>query len=224
MSPLRTFLMSLIEHGRVEVAAVGEALEARTGEADELILGYDELSRAQLAFTAPPYHPAVARWAAELLYRGCQAVVYRQLDADAVKQLLAVACPEPLDAGVLYSADLMLRYLPNLLTLSRGVAEHDVLVDELMRLAAAWPLSSVGVQPVGPELDRQSLEILVADECLRQLYVDRVIARRDAARLAHPAVAEGVRQSLGLYTELCPELGQTLGIQTPTRSASEADG
>ncbi|HJT31985.1 MAG TPA: hypothetical protein VJ783_08010, partial [Pirellulales bacterium] len=196
MSPLRTFLMSLVEHGRVEVAAVGEALEARTGEADELLLGCDELSRAQLAFTAPPYHPAVARWAAELIDRGCQALVYRQLDAGAVRQSLSVDCPAPIDGGVLYSADLMLRYLPDLLILARGMAEHDVLVDELLRLAAAWPLSSVGVQPLGPEqLDRQSLEIIVADACLRQLYVDRVIARRDAARLAHPAVAEGVRQS-----------------------------
>lgn len=222
---MHRFLAALMDSGRVEVAASGETRELATDLADEVLRECDRVARQQLAFTPPPLHMAAARWAAELLYRACQALVFRQLDAATVKQSLAAACPAALDASIVYSADLTLRYLPDLAALVRGIAEHDVLVEELRRIAAAWPLSSVGMPSLNAEqLDAAALDIFVADDCLRQLYVDRVIARRDAARLAHPAVAEGVRQALGMYTDLCPELARSLEALTPTRRASEADG
>ncbi|HEX7449292.1 MAG TPA: hypothetical protein VF306_17185 [Pirellulales bacterium] len=222
---MHRFLTALMESGRVEVSASGEALEVAACETDEVLRACDGVARQQLAFTPPPLHLAAARWAAELLYRACQALVYRHLDAATVRQSLAVPCPAALDASVVYSADLTLRYVPDLAALARGVAAHDVLVEELHRIAAAWPLSSVGMLTLNAEqLAAAALDIFVADDCLRQLYVDRVIARRDAVRLAHPAVAEGVRQALGMYTDLCPELTRSLEALTPTRSASEANG
>ncbi len=221
----RSFLTALVESGRVEVAAAGNALKQAPGDVDDALRECDRLARQQLAFTPPAYQAEAARWAAELLYRGCQALVYRQHGAETVRQWLATACPATVDASVVYSADLTLRYLPDLAALARGVAERDVLVEALEGIGAAWPLASVGMPSLKPaQLDQGALDVLLADACLRQLYVDRVIARRDAARLAHPAVAEGVRQSLGMYTDLCPDLARSLEALTPIRSASEASG
>ena len=203
---LRSFLTSLSESGRVEVAVSKTPFEQVAGEADDLLLAFDRLAREQMAFTAPVYVPDVARWAAELMYRGCQLLVYRQLDAEMLKEALNIACPQPLSAAVVYSADLLLRYVGDLLTMARAVAEQDVLVTELLRIAAAWPLSSLGITHVAADqLESRAIEIIMADRSLRQLYIDRIIARRDASRLAHAGVRDGVREAIGQYDELWPD-------------------
>jgi hypothetical protein len=200
---LRCFLISLFENGRVEVDEPSAPLEEHSREADEVLISLDRLARDELAFTPPELMLDVARWAAELIYRGCQLLVYRQLDAQTAKQWLSAACPRPLSAGTIYSADLTLRYLADLLTLARAVAEQDVLVAELLRIAAAWPLSSVGIAQVAAnQLDPRGVEFIMADRSLRQLYVDRIIARQDRGRCEHAAVSEGVREAIGMYDEL----------------------
>ncbi|HEV3338956.1 MAG TPA: hypothetical protein VG125_01325 [Pirellulales bacterium] len=203
---LRCFLSSLAETGRVQVAEPEAPLEQVQGEADELLAVYDRLARDQLAFAAPRFVPAVARWAAELMYRGCQLLVFRRLDARAVQTALSVTCPQPLSADAIYSADLLLRYLGDLLRMARAVADRDVLVAELLRLGGQWPLSSIGAAKIDPnQLDLRAVDLVMADRCLRQLYIDRVITHRDLSRLDHRVVLDGVHEALGLYHELWPE-------------------
>jgi hypothetical protein len=203
---LRSFLALLSETGRAAVDRPDAPLESTTGEANDLLVSFDALAREQAPFTAPAFSLDVGRWAAELMYRACQCLVYRELGEEAVRAAFAPGCPQPLSAGTIYSADLVLRYLADLATLARATSERDVLVDELATLAAAWPLSSVGMPrlPAG-QLDSKAMEAIVGDRCLRQLYIDRVIARRDESRLAYPAVREGVREAIGLYDTLWPE-------------------
>ena len=71
-----------------------------------------------------------------------------------------------------------------------------------MTIANAWPLSSVGVSGV----EAGGLEPILDDECLRRLYVDRIIARDDRSRLTHPRVREAVMEAVGMYEELAPQL------------------
>ncbi|HVX12580.1 MAG TPA: hypothetical protein VHC22_15470 [Pirellulales bacterium] len=204
---LRSFLSSLSENGSAQVGRPDEPLETTAGDADELLVEFDRVARQQLAFTTPKFSIEVARWAAELMYRGCQCLVYRDLGEDRVKQGLGVVCPRPLSADTIYSADLVLRYLVDLATMARAVAERDVLVAELMRLGTAWPLSSVGMSQIAAnQLDGRAVEIVMADRCLRQLYADRIVTRRDAGRLEQAAVGAAVREAVGLYDELWPEV------------------
>src|SRR4029079_16978759 len=92
-----------------------------------------------------------ARWAATLLYRVCQLLVYRELDETLVRAALHTACPEPMSAAVAYSVDLTFRHLPDLMTLVRAAAEQDILVADLRKLANVWPLSSVGMKEVAAD-------------------------------------------------------------------------
>ncbi|HET6883545.1 MAG TPA: hypothetical protein VFI31_25560 [Pirellulales bacterium] len=208
---LRSFLTSLIETGRAQVERPDAPLETLPGEANDLLAGLDRLARDQLAYTAPEFSLEVVRWAAELMYRGCQCLVYRELDESAVAAAFDLACPQPMSLSTVYSGDLVLRYLPELATMARAVAERDVLVLHLNRLGAAWPLSSVGIPQIAAnQLDPKAVEIIMGDACLRQLYVDRIIARRDATRLEHFAVQAAVLEAIGLYDELWPEAGRVV--------------
>src|SRR6185503_2575435 len=55
------------------------------------------------------------------------------------------ALPRPRGAEADWSADLTLRHLPKLFQLARHLSNADPLLQQMKQIAAAWPLSSVGV-------------------------------------------------------------------------------
>jgi hypothetical protein len=112
--------------------------------------------------------------------------------------------------AVHYSVDLTFRFLPDLTKQVRAVASDDPLAVELLRWAEHWPLSSVGVDGLDTQAVDAALPAIVADDCLLRLYVDRVIDRRDHARLHHPAVRQAVAAALGVHDDLAPHLAKTL--------------
>ena len=197
------FVQSLLETGRVKVPLEADGPEGLEQAVAEL----DQAARAELAGEPPALSVAAAAWALKLTYRAAQALVFREIAAAAVQQALAQPCPQPRSPSVEFSADLSLRYLSDLLSLARGVAPDDPLVTGLARLAREWPLSSVGAAGLA-EVDPPRF---MDHPGLRQLYVDRIIERGDAARLEHPDVHAAVRESVGAYPELAPKLAGALG-------------
>ena len=201
---LSAFLTQLAESG-VAVVTGDEALEPGDG-AEKIVCAWDAVQRGELAGAAPELIPAVAEWAAVRLYRGCQALVCRELPPAEMQAMLREPCPAKASAAADYSADLVFRFLPDLVALARRVARSDPLVDELLALARAWPLSSVGIGGVGAV---EAARVL-AQPALRQLYVDRIIATGDAARLADDAVRAAVKSALGAFPGLAPALAAAM--------------
>src|SRR4051794_5827522 len=196
------FVQALLETGRVRVPPDRDA-PADVGAA---VAELDRAARPELAFDPPAVDAPAAGWAVTVLYRGCQALVFRDIDADAVRDALSRPCPAAPSPAVCYSADLALRYLPDLLSLARGIAADDPLVAGLTDLARRWPLSSVGVKDLGAV----DVSPFADDPSLRQLYVDRIIERGDAARLDPPPVRDAVREALGHYRDLVPALARAV--------------
>ena len=199
---LSKFLRELQENGRVHVAVSPDRSNAALKEFEAELIALDALARQDLAYDPPPFLLAPAAWAAMTLYQGCQFLIYRDVNADVVAKALARPCPEPPNPSVCYSVDLTFRYLPDLIALARGIAEGDPLVDGLMTLAAAWPLSSVGVK----NLNAGAVTAFISNQSLRRLYADRIMERRDASRLDNVRTLDAVRVGLGAFPELCPEL------------------
>ncbi len=208
--PLQRFLAQLFEEGVVEIpmafpsaaelAAEDEQVEARLAE-----------RAAEIAPTLAPPTPvpclATARWAAQRFYFATFAYVHRETSADELRAGLSVpppAPPEVAGAGdVDLGADLVFCFAPDLVKMARATASADPLVEALVELLAAWPLSSVGIGGTAPAAASPSFW---SSPSLRTLYIDRVIARGDRTRLASPPVSEAVRAALGAHPELGPEL------------------
>ena len=139
-------------------------------------------------------------------YRACQFVVHRDVSPDVIRQELADVCPEPGSSEVHYSVDVVFRHLPDLLKFATSAAENDPLVEHLRHWTRQWPLSSVGV----PDVSDITIYEIASNAGLLRLYVDRIIATRDASRLNDCAVRDAVQSALGLYPDLAPELSVLL--------------
>ncbi|WP_157447633.1 hypothetical protein [Chthoniobacter flavus] len=199
---LPEFLIQLGENG----LAVVSDQETIGGAVEEIVRGWDAVQRQNLPGTAPDLVPAAATWAAIRLYRGCQALVCREIPPAEMAAFLREPCPCPESPAVDYSVDLVFRFLPDLLAIARRVSTDDPLVTELLALARAWPLSSVGMEGVGTV----NAARLLRDPCLRQLYIDRILLSGDTARLNDDAVRAAAKAALGAYPELAPEIATAL--------------
>lgn len=192
---LTSFLRDLLATGEVTVVAHPAPFDAADlHAADALLREAYAHDLPELPAGAPPFELLAAHWAALVLYHTVQLALVRELDEATVHATLPAYGSEPTPAAQL-SADLLLRYLPDLLQLARGLAPADVLVSRLQALARQWPLSFVGHEAADPAAEAR----LLTDACLRQLYLDRLIAARDLARAAQPQLRPLVQQALGAH-------------------------
>jgi len=193
---LTDFLAQLLGSGAVTMGSqLTPFAPADLAAAEQQLRRYHAQDALAMPHRAPAFAPAAAEWAAQLVYRAIQLVVLRDLDETVVQQELA-DFPAPADAAAVYSADLMLRHLPDLLELAKGLAPGDALVARLHELARQWPFSFVGTEPGSPEAQA----VVLSDNSLRTAYIDRIIAARDQGRANQPGVRELVQQALGKYT------------------------
>ena len=202
---LALFLQSLAEHGRPVVSP--KPLGEEDGEALTILSQVDTHARAELALEAPAFSPASALWAARLFYHLCQFTVCRDLSEERIASRCALVCPEPRQPETDWSADLVLRHLPGLFQLARHLSNADPLVQQMKQIAVAWPLSSVGM--AGLEALRP-LHSFIDHPALRRLYLDRILAHADTARLGDTLVDNLLRADLGVHHELAPVIAKEL--------------
>ncbi len=201
------FVRTLLADGRVLVADIDVGTDNVGDDVVEQLVAFEAEYRQDLFGTPPPLSRRSAVCGMVALYQACRFLIYPQHDQQRVRQAFKIRWEKRCNASVHYSVDLTLRFLPDVVQRARRQAERSVLIDELLRLGGRWPLSSVGIEGVVPA----DVETLVAHPCLLQLYVDRIIARRDLARLNHPAVREAAERAWGMFPELASS-----AIRTPT--------
>lgn len=210
------FFTELFESGRVSVLT--EPLPELDSEVDAVLVSAEKVAAMNLAGTTPDFSLVTARWAALLFYRACQFVICRDIDAKTIQQLLQEKCPEAHSPQTDYSADLVFQYLPDVIGMTRAIASGDPLLQQLLAVAREWPLSTVGVPDVGPV----EVQAFIGHSGLRQLYADRIIARRDVARLGEPMVDLAVREALGAFPDLCPPIAAHFSKADSTAPPAEA--
>lgn len=206
---LFNFLYQLWNGGRVEVSAHEDALGSEESKVRRALRDLCLEQEPDLPFKCPPLNEDAALWAALKLYRGAQFLVFLDADEALIRSELGEACPNNDNpASLAYSVDLCFHFLGDLLFLAQKNKERPFLVDALRSLAARWPLSSVGIPDTAPSSPPDFLE----NPCLKQVYVDRIIARSDVSRLSLPQVRDAVKAALGMYPELCPGLALALNL------------
>lgn len=207
------FLRSLWSEGRVRVAPVAASAggpllpEPARGELIRVVEECAREDRRECPFEPPTVDLECAVWAAEMLFRACSAVVHRDLSSEHLAALLDVPSPRPADTPqASYSVDLTFRFLFDVARIARAASAADPLLPFLTRWGESWPLSSVGI----PGLGRVDVRPFWGDRCLRAIYVDRIIERQDHSRMEDERVQTAVKEALGIYLELAPQLSASL--------------
>lgn len=137
-------------------------------------------------------------WAAKTLYLACQLLLYRENKSDEIPQLLQ-PYQHTIDASAILSADLCLRFLPQVIQAGKSIDPEDILVVTIENMLRVWHYSGIGSHASNDQL---SFAEINANECLLQLYTDRVIEKKDLQRAQHPAIATQVRASMGNYAQV----------------------
>jgi hypothetical protein len=206
------FLTGLLERGAVYIQSKEPPGDSDFAACQDLLADLDKVTRLDMAFDPPEYVAEASQWAAARLYSACLFLVHRDADAEEVRRALSVPCPGQPGPATVYSTDLLLRYLPDVYALARGLSPDDPLVEALRDLGRAWPLSSVGMEDIGAV----DISTFIENRALRQLYVDRILEREDVSRTDHPLVRECVMRSVGLARDLCPRFGHLFEERTTT--------
>lgn len=200
---LADFITQLCREGR---ATVDWELRPHSDQeldgAKAVLKQYYEATSLEMPYQAPDFHPHAALWGATYLFMAIRFVLVRQYDEALINQHL-IDYPGTKTPEVIYSADLCLRFLPDLLKLAKGIAPDDILVTKIKETALEWPFSSVGIK-LGAA---PALEVVEAHASLRLAYRDRVIAAADKSRI--PGQEMLVEAALGEHAAiLWPEYKQ----------------
>lgn len=198
---LADIVPGLLEEGRVRISTPDAPTDDERNSAGEAVRAFERRYRLDLPGAPPELSLPAALWAVEAFYCACQCLSFREIGAEDVQQMLQPYSGKR-DAAAHYSVDLTFRVLPDLIHRARAASRDDPLVAELISLATAWPLSSVGVDGVVVD----DLEAIFGNACLRRLYLDRVIAREDMSRLSDRRARDGIRETVGLHEELAPRV------------------
>lgn len=211
-----SFIEELLENG---VAVVGPYAAETTLHLEEptraALADWEVASRAGLGGEAPAYDAIAGEWALCQFYRFAQLLICRDIPPEAISATVAAEYPGEMTAAVIYSADLLLQFVPGIYRRANETAPADSLIATLKTWAMRWPLSSVGIP-----LDRLPVLGPIAETpALWRLYADRVAAAQAADRWADPAVALQLRADLGAFSDLAPSVARAL--RSPSISPDE---
>lgn len=148
--------------------------------------------------TAPAFNVVAALWAAKITYTFGQLILCRE-HAEAELPGLLPPFEMPIDASAIVSADLCLRFVPQLAHPMHNIDADDPLLPLLEDLLQQWHYSAIGYPVNAADAD---LAVVKDNECLLQLYSDRVIAKQDMQKAMLPAILQKVKGSLGIYSPI----------------------
>lgn len=191
------FLQDLFDKGEAVVQPELQQFDASDlAYAQQVLEAYYKKDAENLASGVPPFNPYAALWAAKFVYHSMQFLLLRQLNAEAINNTLH-SYTHAITPEVVHSADLTLRYLPDLLNAARGLAPDDVLVLKLQQTAAAWHYSAVGTAIENVNVTDAAL----GNNALRIEYIDRIVARRDKHSLKNLNLKNMITEALSIHSE-----------------------
>jgi hypothetical protein len=190
---LSLFLTDLLDDGNLVLPRTVDGL-TNDDQQGALVLLLELYQRDKLAmpYDAPPFDPEAALWGAKYIFYVCQLILLRNVEESEMQQYLQSFEGER-SASAIYSADLLLRFLPDLFRLASGLSPEDPLVVNLKNTALGWPFSAVGLKNVVSQADAVILE----DRSLRYAYIDRIIQFKDVERLKGAHEMELLKEVLG---------------------------
>lgn len=180
------------------VVLYNDIIEISPAEAEDVVAFLkEEYEREALdhPHPTPPFHPDAARWAAQTVYVAAQLILYRKHEEKDVPSLLPSFSSAP-DAAAILSADLCLRFLPDMIVQLKIIDANDTLIPLLESILKQWHFSAVRHHLAVELLD---FAPVVADACLHQLYCHRIVDHRKLPLAQHPVFRDAIAAQMGMY-------------------------
>ncbi len=200
--PLSEFAQRLLHDGNAAVPALSAILAPAAEDlrqATVVLCDAERVLRAAAPATPPALNAEVAVWALRVFGWAGYTALDRQQERTTLPDELSPSRPDTLRLDNHWSVDVVFRFLPELCQRAERIAPEDDLHATLEAIAAAWPLSTVGM-PV--EWSAESLQRVLSDRSLSRILVDRVAARADKRLAANETVQKMLRDDAGAYAEL----------------------
>lgn len=160
---------------------------------------YQEYQHESLEYPyqIPEFDAEAALWAAQFLYISIQLVLYREHKENDLANLLP-DFPNAITSSAILSADLCLRFLPDVLIQLRLIDSEDSLIEMLETQLSRWHYS--GINYTLP-LDSLDFHTIAANPCLHQLYINRIITHKKIHLSQHPVFKEAISANFGLFAQ-----------------------
>jgi hypothetical protein len=146
-------------------------------------------------FSPPSFEPSAAIWAAQTVYIIAQLLLYRDDPAKDLEALL----PDyqgPVTAEAILSADLCLRFIPDILDELKLIDDEDSLIELIQQLLKKWHYSGMSALETPEQLD---FAVIQSNECLQMLYCNRVIEQKHTLFYENTFLKQHIDAALGLY-------------------------
>ncbi len=167
-----------------------------TGEVLDLLRSEFELESMEFP-AAPDFDAASALWAAKTIFYSGQLLLVRE---NTKKDLVALF-PEingEITLAAKLSADISLRFLPEIYMQLNVADSKDPLLPLLERYLKQFHYSSIG-SDIEPDVADWQSEL--ADPVFRKLYLDRIVAKKDHKRAEIPYINQLLHAAFGLYKD-----------------------
>lgn len=147
---------------------------------------------------APDFNAEAALWAAKTVYLATQLLLHREHKRSDLNILLPDYTGIQ-DASAIISADLCLRFLPQIVSEIKRLDAEDLIIEILEKYLTQFHYSAIG-----SELDTEniSFEIIEANDCLLQLYIDRIVQRKSIKWAQSDFIKKQLEIGFGDYQKL----------------------
>ncbi|PIF30645.1 hypothetical protein CLU81_1085 [Flavobacterium sp. 9] len=130
---------------------------------------------------APKFNPDAALWAAKTVYSAAQLLLFREHKISELLDFLPKYHGE-IDASALLSADICLRFLPQIILEMKRLDADDLVIPILENHLVQFHYSVIGYEI---EIEKINFDILAVNDSLKGLYLNRIVERK-AVKFAEP--------------------------------------
>ncbi|MFY7963955.1 MAG: hypothetical protein ACOVO1_03575 [Chitinophagaceae bacterium] len=183
-----------------EILLYANILTVNKTDSDDVIdfLHHEYINESiEYPYTPPNFNKEAALWAAKIMYIAAQLILYRENKAVDLPQLLPEYSGE-IDATSILSVDLCFRFLPYILTQLKMIDTDDDLILILEKHLLKWHYAAINYKLPVEQLDFSSV---VANQCVHQLYINRIIEFKNLQLANHSACIELIKASLGIFEQ-----------------------
>lgn len=146
-------------------------------------------------YSAPIFNENAALWAAQTVYIAAQLMLYRASKPVELVELFPDFEGENTPAAIL-SADLYLRFLPDILIELKMIDSQDLLIEILEKILEKWHYSGVNYSL---PMDKLNFDAVTSNLCVKQLYANRIITYKKIDLAKHPIFQPWIAANLGIF-------------------------